>query len=96
MPSRSSRARRRFRTDRIIAKRLAQARSLGWLDEREFIRGRLEHEQWYLGCHKARCRLCHAEKRWSHGDRQREDRRWRIDEDSAWNGADDCRTLAQG
>lgn len=81
MPSRPSAARRRFHTDRIIAKRLGQSRSLWWLDDIEFVRGRLDDEQWYLGCHRARCGVCHPDKRWPSGGRQREERAWRDEED---------------
>jgi hypothetical protein len=76
MPSRPSAARRRLHTDRIIAKRLRLVRLVGWVDAAELVRGRLDDEQWYLGCHRARWGVCHPEKRWSHGDRQREERQW--------------------
>lgn len=58
------------------------ARRLVWWREPDFepVLGRLEDEQWYLGCHRARCGVCHPEKRWSYGDRQRAKRRWRREE----------------
>lgn len=80
MPSRPSAARRRFHTDRVIAKRLAQARRHPWSADGEHVHGRLDDEQWYLGCHRARCGVCHPEKRWAYGDRQREEREWRRHE----------------
>jgi len=83
MPSRPSAARRRFHTDRVIFKRLGQARSLSWRDDRDLVRGRLDDEQRYLGCHRARCGVCHPEKRWSYGDRHREERDWRRHEQRA-------------
>jgi hypothetical protein len=84
MPSRPSAARRRFHTDRVIARRLAQAALLSLVDPGEHVRGRLDDEQRYLGCHRARCGMCHPGKRWSYGDRRREDRSWRRDEERAW------------
>jgi hypothetical protein len=48
-------------------------------EESEPVLGRLEDEQQYLGCHRARCGICHPEKRWSCGDREREKRAWRRD-----------------
>ena len=84
MPSRPSAARRRFHTDCIIAKRRRTARTLGWADARDLVRGRLDDEQWYLGCHRARCGVCHPDKRWSYGDRQRGEREWRRDEERGW------------
>lgn len=84
MPSRPSAARRRFHTDRVIFKRLGQARALGWLDGREPVHGRLDDEQRYLGCHRARCGVCHPEKRWPGDDRRYEEREWRRREQCAW------------
>lgn len=77
--SRQSRARRRYHRDRIVAKRAAQAKRLAeWLSpDHGPSLGRLEDEQWYLGCHRPRCGVCHPQKRWSSGDRQREERAWR-------------------
>ena len=83
MPSRPSAARRRFHTDRIIAKRLAQVRALPRRSDRELVRGRLDGEQWYLGCHIARCTLCHP---WDDGGRTRGELRWRRDEERAEYG----------
>ncbi len=77
MSSRPSAARRRFHTDRIIAKRLRIVRLLRCADDADLVRGRLDDEQRYLGCHRACCGLCHPHKRWSYGDRRREEREWR-------------------
>lgn len=77
MSSRPSAARRRLHRDRVIAKRLAQAAGLSLTDRAEFVRGRLANHQHYLGCHRPRCGVCHPEKRWPNGDRQREERAWR-------------------
>jgi hypothetical protein len=85
MASRPSAARRRFHTDRIIAKRLAQARLLGWRASDQYARGRLDDEQAYLGCHRARCGVCHPQKRWNCGERERADREWRRREAAAWD-----------
>jgi hypothetical protein len=82
MPSRPSAARRRFHTDRVVAKRLAQAHRHSSATG-DAVRGRLENEQWYRGCHRARCGVCHACKRWPSGDRQREERAWRRHEERA-------------
>lgn len=80
MPRRS-RAFRRFHTDRVVAKRVAQAKREAWFKSSQWepTRGRVEDEQWYLGCHRPRCGICHPEKRWNYGDRRREEREWRRD-----------------
>jgi hypothetical protein len=40
--------------------------------------GRFDDEQPYMGCHRARCGLCHPDKRWHRGgDRKAAERRWR-------------------
>ena len=77
MSSRPSAARRRFHRDRMIAKRLAQARKLSWIDPAEFQRGRLANEQWYLGCHRAGCAICHTGKDGPNAERQHAERQWR-------------------
>jgi hypothetical protein len=42
--------------------------------------GRFDDEQAYLGCHRARCGLCHPSKRWHRGaDRLAAEREWRRD-----------------
>jgi len=80
MPRRS-RAYRRFHTDRVVAKRVAQAKREAWFKSPHWepTRGRVEDEQWYLGCHRPRCGICHPEKRWNYGDREREERDWQRD-----------------
>jgi hypothetical protein len=77
--SRANRTRRRFHTDRIIAKRAKEAKRVAfWKDaDWEPVRGRLDNEQWYLGCHSPRCGICHPQKRWNYGERGRLARRWR-------------------
>jgi hypothetical protein len=78
--SRPSRARRRYHRDRIVAKRAAQAVRLAALvgyPESAPVLGRLDNEQYYLGCHRTRCGICHPAKRWNYGDREREQRAWR-------------------
>lgn len=77
MSTRPSAARRRFHRDRIIAKRMAQAAGLALMDRADLVRGRLADHQYYLGCHRPRCGLCHPEKRWPNADRQRAERAWR-------------------
>lgn len=84
MPSRPSAARRRLHRDRVVAKRLEQARALSLTDPTEHVPGRLANEQWYVGCHRARCGVCHPEKAAPNGDRQREEREWRRREECAW------------
>lgn len=84
MPAaRHSRAHARYHRDRIVAKRIAQARRLAW-PAVEPVGGRLEDEQTYLGCRRPRCLLCHADKLLYRGaDRRREERAWRRHEDLA-------------
>ena len=80
---RHSRAHVRFR-DRVVAKRARQARKLQWWFDPDWtpVGGRLENEQWYLGCHRARCGVCNPDKRWRRGaDRARAKRDWRRDYD---------------
>jgi len=72
--SRPTRARRRYHRDRVVAKRAAEARRLG--AEPAPVLGRLDDEQRYLGCHRARCGVCHPDKRWG-GERTRGERAWR-------------------
>jgi hypothetical protein len=86
MPSRPSAARRRVHRERVIAKRLNQARSLSLTDPADYVRGRLVNEQWYLGCHRARCGLCHPAKAKPNADRQRAEREWRWLDDRGWRG----------
>jgi hypothetical protein len=75
--SRHSRATIRYQRDRIVAKRIAQARLLAWQPV-DPVGGRLEVEQSYLGCRRAHCGLCHPGKRWHRGaDRRRDERGWR-------------------
>ena len=51
---RHTRAHLRFHRDRVVAKRARQARELQWWFEADFspVDGRLENEQWYIGCHR--------------------------------------------
>jgi hypothetical protein len=86
MSSRPSAARRRFHRDRVIAKRLKAARGFTLTDPADYVAGRMFNEQWYLGCHRPRCGLCHPSKRWSYGDRQRETREWRRHEAASDDG----------
>jgi hypothetical protein len=77
MPSRTSAARRRFHRDHVIANRFRQAERLSPTDPADYVRGRLANHQHYLGCHRARCGICHPHKRWPNSDRQRAERAWR-------------------
>lgn len=81
--ARRSGARRRLHTDRIVAKRAAQATRVVWWRSADWepTGGRLADERWYLGCHRPRCGICHPHKRFGYGDRQREEREWRRLED---------------
>jgi hypothetical protein len=71
MPSRPTAARRRFHRDRVIAKRSKVAREIARLDLTEIVCGRLDDQQYYIGCCRSRCRLCHPEKNLPNADRQR-------------------------
>lgn len=84
MPSRPSAARRRFHTDRVIAKRLRLAHLLLHRPaDHLIVRGRLDDEQAYLGCRRARCGLCHPSKRWPGAARQHNELTWRKDAETA-------------
>jgi hypothetical protein len=61
---------------RVIAARVAAYRAIAPDDPRRVARGRHVHEQWSLGCHNARCGLCHPA---DPGTRQRDRRAWRAD-----------------
>ena len=79
---RHTRAHVRFHRDRVVAKRARRAREIQWRFDGDWtpVEGRLENEQWYLGCHRPRCGLCHPEKRWNRGaDRARAKRDWRCE-----------------
>ena len=77
MPSRPSAARRRFHSERVVAKRVAAAREIAHLDLAEIVPGRLAGQQFYLGCSRAQCRLCHPQKNLPNADRQRAAEAWR-------------------
>jgi hypothetical protein len=77
MPSRRSAARRRLHRDRVIAKRIKLARDIAHLDLAEIVPGRLDDHQYYIGCSRPRCRLCHPEKNLPSADCQRADEAWR-------------------
>jgi hypothetical protein len=74
MPSRPTAARRRFHRDRVIAKRIQVAREITRFDLAEIVSGRLDDQQYYVGCRRSRCRLCHPEKNLPDADRQRSTR----------------------
>jgi hypothetical protein len=77
MPSRPSAARRRFHRDRVIAKRIKVAREIACVDPADLVAGRLDDQQYYVGCHRPRCCACHPEKNLPSADRQRADEAWR-------------------
>ena len=77
MPSRSSAARRRFHTNRVIAKRINVAREMAHRELAEIVRGQFADRQYCLGCSRPRCRLCHPEKNFPNAERQRADEAWR-------------------
>ena len=77
MPSRPSAARRRFHRDRVIAIRVKVARDVAGRELGEIVPGRLDDKQYYLGCKRSRCRLCHPEKNLPNANRQRDDLAWR-------------------
>lgn len=76
-----TRHRRRYHTWRIIQKRQARHRRMDqeWFwPEGPLPDGWLDNEDWYHGCHRARCGLCRYEKL-EGGRRTRENREWRRD-----------------
>jgi hypothetical protein len=77
MRSRPSAALRRFHRDRVIAKRIKLAREIAHVDLAEIVPGRLDDQQYYIGCIRPRCRVCHPEKNLPNADRQRADEAWR-------------------
>jgi hypothetical protein len=77
MPSRPSAARRRFHRDRVIAERIKLARVIAHLDLAQIVPGRLDDQQYFVGCSRPRCRLCHPQKNLPNADRQRTDEAWR-------------------
>ena len=60
-------------TDRVIAKRIKVAREVVGFELADIVPGRLDDEQYYLGCR----RLCHPEKNLPNANRQRDDLTWR-------------------
>jgi hypothetical protein len=77
MPSRPTATRRRFHRDRVIDKRIKVAREVARFDLTEIVPGRLDDQQHYIGCRRARCRLCQPEKNLANGERQRSTEAWR-------------------
>lgn len=77
MSSRANAARQRFHRDRVIAKRVKVAREIARYDRGDIVPGRLDDQQYYLGCSRPRCRLCHPAKNVPNADRQRADEAWR-------------------
>ena len=89
MPSRHrhSRAHARHHFVRVARKRrraYLDATSYSWWTDGgvDLSLGRFADEQPYLGCRRARCGLCHPDKRWHRGaDRMAAARAWQRD----WN-----------
>jgi len=77
MPSRPTSARRRFHRDRVVAKRIKVAHDPARFDLAEIVPGRLDDQQYYFGCGRPRCRLCHPHKNLPNADRQRATEAWR-------------------
>ena len=77
MPSRPSAARRRFHTARVIAKRITKrikvARAIAHYELVEIVSGRLDDQQYYVGCSRPRCCACSPHKNLPNADRQRAD-----------------------
>jgi hypothetical protein len=71
MPSRPSAARRRFHTARVIAKRIRVAREIAHYGLAEIVPGRLDDQQYYIGCSRPRCCACAPHKNLPNADRQR-------------------------
>lgn len=61
----------------MIAKRIKFAREIAHYDLAEIVPGRQDDQQYYIGCSRPRCRLCHPEKNLPSADRQRADEAWR-------------------
>jgi hypothetical protein len=82
---RHSRAEVRYQFVRVALARRRRYLALNpdrWEDgvERDLSLGRFDNEQPYTGCHRARCGLCHPDKRWHRGaDRLAEEIAWRRD-----------------
>ncbi len=83
MPSRPSAARRRFQTARVIAKRTKVARAIAHHDLAEIVPGRLDDQQYYIGCSRPRCCACAPHKNLPNADRRRADEAWRRLEEKA-------------
>ena len=77
MPSRPSAARRRFHRDRVIAERIKVAREVVGIELVDMVPGRLDDQQYYIGCSRPSCRVCHPEKNLPNADRQHDDLAWR-------------------
>jgi len=77
MPSRPSAARRRFQTGRVVAKRIKVAHAIANYELAEIMPGRLDDQQFYLGCSRPRCCACAPHKNLPNADRQRADEAWR-------------------
>jgi hypothetical protein len=83
VPRRHSRAHSRYHFVRVALKRRRKylALKLDTSYDRyppDLSLGRFDDEQPYLGCHRARCGVCHQTKRWHRGaDRLAEKRAWR-------------------
>ncbi len=73
MPSRPSAARRRFHTARVIAKRITKrikvARAIAHYELVEIVSGRLDDQQYYVGCRRPRCCACSPHKNLPNADR---------------------------
>ena len=82
---RHSRAHTRHHFIRIARKRRKQflelnPATLSFVAQLDLSLGRFDNEQPYLGCHRARCGLCHPTKRWHRSaDRAAAERGWRKD-----------------
>jgi len=76
-----TRAWRRHHRARVIASRVRTAdRYYG--SRQEFVHppGALTDNQYWLGCNRARCGMCHPSKRWhTSADRMQAEREWRSD-----------------
>lgn len=77
MSSRASGSRKWFHRDRVIAKRVQVAREVARVEPTDIVAGRLDDQQYYLGCNRPRCRLCSPHKNFSNADRQRAEEDWR-------------------
>lgn len=75
------RALRRHHRARLIIQRARLARAMQLTGSSSIARpeGSLTDGQYWLGCNRAKCGLCHPHKRYGYADRQRARETWQRD-----------------